>query len=319
MNNPITQRITNYLPIHQVLQTATLRLSAIVAKKLIPENFFRSLYAKWEKTPSSCPEVRFDLQKMDRIYKDYTSNYHPGVVLVMGHPFTDKTLCDTIISIQKAIGNVFLRHELQDLVTFYDLDQVHAAITEVAGQHDKTCVNVRRLKDYELNISHRNNKPMDINYVIELLGKTKPFKIELGPGVLGNDNEMLKITDLGQFLIKGKPEDRELLVKMREELENKANIIYKYPKNPEFHSVIGYTKPDPRLNTPQFLQDLATCIHEQRSKMQRLVCKVDHMRILAFESYSLAKSTCFWEREFKLNQNCDLDLLEKMHSVMGTK
>ena len=41
--------------------------------------------------PIQQPQITFNIEKVQQIYDNYTTNYHAGLTMVMGHPFNDET------------------------------------------------------------------------------------------------------------------------------------------------------------------------------------------------------------------------------------
>lgn len=260
------------------------------------------------------PKLTFDLKKMSQIYKNYTVNYHAGLSIIMGHPFGDEEFRKHIEKEQNAIKDFFKSHNLEDLLILYDPHyQVHATVIALAKQHDKEGNDQRLLKENELLISSKSNNLMNINFSASWIKRTPPFEIELGPDVLSEDHRMqtLRITDTGQIVMKGRAaKDRKLLAVIRTEFEKEAGIIHDYGKDDdEFFFVIGYLKPDPRLLEPSFRSALEKCIEARLSNIQ-LALKVDSVKFIMYQNYSLDKEACVWEsKEFKLQE--DLDLPQK--------
>jgi hypothetical protein len=272
------------------------------------------------------PSIDFDLKKMEVVYDNYTKNFHPGVVMVMLHP-CDESLWKTICSVQVAVKHVFDKYQMGELLTLYTQDQVHVAIVELAGEDENLGKPGRHaLEECELVTSHRNKRPIDLNYTTQWIAETGPFEIEIGPNALSKERykeastkEWLKFTPVGQLLFKGRPKDRTLLATLRGKLEEGGNMLHKYrPDNKpdeELHFVAGYTQPDDRLNNLSLRQDLENCMEEQRSRIQ-LSYRVKDVSIIVFNRYSLATGARLWERTFALETNPNFDLLTTMRSVM---
>ncbi len=73
--------------------------------------------------------------------------------------------------------------------------------------------------------------------------------------------------------------------------------------------MIGYLRPDPRLNDRPFRIELEKCIEARRSNIQ-LALKVDSVKIIMYQNYSLDQSACLWEsKEYKLAQEPELQNL----------
>lgn len=256
------------------------------------------------------PKISFDLQKVQQVYENYVENTHAGLTMVMGHPFGDSEFRAHIRQEQEAIKEVFNRFGLEPLLTLYDVDsQVHATLIELASQHDKDKKNQQLLNEEELSISAKTKSLMNINYAVDWIKKTAPFEIELGPNVLSEEHreQTLRITDTGQIVMKGRPKDRKLLAEIRTEFEKEAGVIHKYGKDDdEFFFVIGYLKPDMRLNDRQFRIELEKCIEARRPNVQ-LALRVDRIKVIMYDSFSLAPSCCIWEsKEFKFLEEPDL-------------
>ena len=267
----------------------------------------------------SPPQIAFNIQKVEQVYNNYTVNYHAGVTLVMGHPLGDKAFRERVTAEQEAIKAVFKRHGLEDVLILYDPDyQVHATLIELASQHDAAGTEQKLLKDEELTTSKTKTK-INIDYSIQWIKKTTPFEVELGPGVLSieHHDQTIRITDSGQLVMKGRAKDRKLLAEIRTEFEEKAGIVHKYGKeDDEFFFVIGYVKPDFRLNGEEFLTDLTTCINSRRPHIQ-LALKVDAVTIIAFDKYSLDKESCLWQRELKFQAESDLPEKTLLDTIKG--
>lgn len=250
------------------------------------------------------PKITFDLQKVQQVYDNYKVNRHAGLTLVIGHPFGDEKFRRQIQQEQNVIKDVFASYGLEDLLTLYNVDsQVHATLIELASQHDNARTDQQFLDENELLISNKTKNRMDINYSVRWIKKTAPFEIELGPAVLSNEHseQTLRITDSGQIVMKGRAKDRKLLAKIRTEFEKEAGVIHKYGKDDdEFFFVIGYLKPDFRLNDPQFCRELEKCINIRRPNIQ-LALKVDGVKFIMYQNYSLDPRACLWEsKECKL-------------------
>ncbi len=256
------------------------------------------------------PHLSFDLQKVQQVYDNYAVNYHAGLTMVMGHPFIDEKFCQGIREEQEVIQAVFAMYQLEDVLVLYDVDsQVHATLVELASQHDTNRNDQQLLEENELSISSKSKQLMNINYAIRWIQTVEPFDIELGPNVLSeaHADQTLRITDSGQVVMKGRPKDRKLLADIRAEFEDKAGIIHKYGKeDDEFFFVIGYLKPDPRLLNPEFRFALETCINSRRPNVQ-LALKVDRVKMIMYQNYSLDEQACLWEsRDFKFSEKPDL-------------
>jgi hypothetical protein len=244
--------------------------------------------------------VDFDLQKMQQVYDNYTVNYHAGLTLVMGHPFADKAFQKKISKEQEAIKKVFAQYGLEDYLVLYDVQsQIHATLIELASQHNKEKNDQKLLDEEEVAVSDKTKSLMNINYAISWIKKIQPFEIELGPNILSDQNrdQTLRITETGQIVMKGRPKDRKLLARIRAEFEQEAGVIHKYGKDDdEFFFVIGYLKPNPALLNSDFRQALQTHIHARRPHIQ-LSLKVDAVKIIMYNNYSLDKGACLWESQ----------------------
>lgn len=267
------------------------------------------------------PKITFDIQKIQQTYDNYTVNYHAGLTMVMGHPFEDTEFRKHVQQEQNAIKDVFTSHGLEDLLILYDVDsQVHATLIELASQHDKERTDQQFLNEGELLISSKTDSIMNINYSVRWIKNTPPFEIELGPDVLSEEHreQTLRITDAGQIVMKGRAKDRKLLATIRTEFAKKAvGVIHKYGKDDdEFFFVIGYLKSDLRLNDRQFRTELEKCIDARRPNIQ-LALKVDSVKIIMYQNYSLDQDACVWEsREYKLLQEPDLPQKNLIDSVI---
>lgn len=271
-------------------------------------------------------KLSFDLKKVSQVYADYTTNYHAGLTLVMGHPFQDPQFRKRIKEEQAAIKGVFTTYGLEESLILYDVEtQVHATLVELASQHDKTRTDQQLLNDSELFVSSKTQNPMNINFAVRWIKKTSPFEIELGPYVLSEEHrdQTLRITDAGQIVIKGRAKDRKLLAEIRAEFEDQAGVVHKYGKDDdEFFVVIGFLKPGPQLNDPAFRLELERCIEARRPNLQ-VALKVDSVKAIMYNSYSLASPSCLWEsRELKLLHDpeipCD-NLLDRILDVVKEK
>lgn len=265
------------------------------------------------------PKIAFDLQKVQQVYDNYVVNYHAGLTMVMGHPFEDPEFRQHIQNEQNALRDVFASHSIEDLLILYDVDsQVHATLVELASQHDKTCTNQQLLQEEELLTSSKTKNIMNINYTVRWIKKTAPFEVELGPDVLSAEHceQTLRITDAGQIIMKGRAKDRKLLAEIRAEFENEAGVIHKYGKDDdEFFFVIGYLKPDPRLHDRQLRVDLERCINARRPNIQ-MALRVDRVKIIMYNSYSLTENACLWEsKEFKLLEEPELPQKNLIDSI----
>lgn len=238
------------------------------------------------------------MQKVQQVYDNYVVNYHAGLTMVMGHPFGNPEFRKHILQEQVAIKDVFTSCGLEDLLILYDIEyQVHATLIELASQHDKEKTDQQFLNEDELLISSKTKNIMNINYSVRWIKKTSPFEIELGPDVLSEEHreQTLRITDAGQIVMKGRAKERKLLAEIRAEFENEAGVVHKYGKDDdEFFFVIGYLKPDPRLNDRQFRIELEKCINTRRPNIQ-LALKVDSVKVIMYQNYSLGKTACLWE------------------------
>ncbi len=266
------------------------------------------------------PKITFDLEKVQQVYDDYVVNCHAGLTMVMGHPFDDAEFREYIRQEQNAIKAVFRSYGLEDLLILYDVDyQIHATLIELANQHDNKKTNQQFLNENELSISGKTKKMMNINYSVQWIRKTQPFEVELGPDVLSEEHreETLRITDSGQIVMKGRAKDRKLLAEIRAEFEKEAGVIHKYGKDDdEFFFVIGYLKPDLRLNDRQFRAELEKCLDARRPNIQ-LALKVDSVKVIMYQNYSLDRSACLWEsKEYKLLQEPELPQKNLIDSVM---
>lgn len=265
-------------------------------------------------------QITFDLQKIKQTYDNYTVNYHAGLTLVIGHPFTDNDFNLHIAKEQKAIKDLFKQFDLEDLLILYDVSsQIHATLIELASQHDKTRNDQQLLDENELIVSSKTKNIMNINYSARWIKKTAPFEVELGPDVLSQEHteQTLRITDTGQIVMKGRAKDRTLLARIRAEFEEEAGIIHKYGKDDdEFFFVIGYIKPDPRVLEPSFKSELAKCMNKRRAHIQ-LALKVDSVKIIMYQNYSLDNDACLWEsHEYKLMEEPHLPQRNLIDSVI---
>ncbi len=267
------------------------------------------------------PKIAFDMHKIEQVYANYVENQHVGLTLVMGHPFGDEAFRKQVLQEQMAIKEVFAAYGLEDLLILYSVDsQVHATLVELASQHDKDKIDQRFLSEDELLISNKTKNIMNINYAVRWIKKTAPFEIELGPCVLSEEHrdQTLRITDSGQIVMKGRAKERQLLSEMRAEFEREAGIVHKYGKeDDEFFFVIGYLKPDERLNAIVFRSALEKCIDARRAQIQ-LAMKVDSVRFILYQNYSLDSAACLWEsKECRLLAQPELPEDNLIDSVIG--
>jgi hypothetical protein len=107
------------------------------------------------------------------------------------------------------------------------------------------------------------------------------------------------------------------LAEIRAEFEKEAGVIHKYGKDDdEFFFVIGYLKPDFRLNDRQFRIELEKCINSRRPNIQ-LALKVDGIKVIMYNSYSLDQSACLWEsKEYKLLEEPELPQKNLIDSII---
>lgn len=117
--------------------------------------------------------------------------------------------------------------------------------------------------------------------------------------------------------MKGRAKDRQLLAEIRAEFEKEAGVVHKYGKeDDEFFFVIGYLKPNSRLNDRQFRLELEQCINTRRPNIQ-LALKVDSVKVIMYQNYSLDQHACVWEsKECKLLQKPDLPQKNLTDTVM---
>jgi hypothetical protein len=209
---------------------------------------------------------------------------------------------------------------MDDLLTLYDVDtQVHATVIELAGQHSKERTDQQFLDERELHISSKTNSIMNINYTVKWIKNTPAFEVELGPNVLSEEHRehTLRITDTGQIVMKGRAKDRKLLSTIRAEFEDNAGVIHKYGKDDdEFFFVIGFLKPDDRLKNPLFCAELQNSIDSRRPNIQ-LALKIDSVKIIMYQNYSLDKTSCLWEsNEYRLGEDPELPQSNLIDSVI---
>lgn len=256
------------------------------------------------------PQVRFDLQKVQQVYDNYLLNWHAGLSMVIGHPFADEEFRKHIRHEQNTIKDVFISCGLEDLLILYDIDsQIHATLIELASQHDKAKTDQQFLDENELLISSQTQNTMNINYAVSWIKKTSPFEVELGQNVLSEEHreQTLRITDAGQIVMKGRAKHRKFLAEIRAEFYEEAGVVHKYGKDDdELFFVIGYLAPDLRLNDHQFRAELEKCIDTRRPHIQ-LALKVDSIKFIMYQKYSLEQEACLWEsKAFKLLEEPEL-------------
>jgi hypothetical protein len=244
------------------------------------------------------PNLALDIGKVRQIYDNYEVNYHAGLTFVAGHPFNDEQVRSRIKEEQQAILQVFKDHNLENSLVLYDVDtQVHGTLLQLAEPHDASRNDQRVLDDKEL-VSTAKGKLININHTVTWIKKTQPFNIEIGPDVplKGGSEQSYRITDSGQILIKGLPSERGQLASIRAEFEEQAGIVHRYGKqDDDFYFVIGYMKPDdPNIMNPSFRAALKQCV-DSRRPLLKLSLKVDAVKVIAFDRYSLSKESCRWQ------------------------
>lgn len=268
------------------------------------------------------PQITFNLEKIQTVYDNYTENFHAGVTMVIGHPFNDETFRKKIGAEQQAIKEVFVEHHLEDVLVLCDVEyQVHATIIELARQHDKVGTTQRILEDEELIKSSYTKNTINMDYSIHWIKKMEPFEVELGSNVLSEEHRdhTLRILDTGQIVMKGRAKDRKIMADIRSEFESNAHIIHRYGKeDDEFFFVIGFLKPDIRLLDQDFRMALEKCINIRRAHI-RLALKVDAVKIIVTDKYSLDADACLWEsKELKFGEVPDFPqktLLDTIRAV----
>lgn len=245
---------------------------------------------------------QFDIEKTKQTYKAYHEN-HPGLTLVLGHPFEDEIFLKNILEEQQLIKDIFQKHGLDDYLNLYEPQQLHATVIELASQHDENLIDQKTLSGKELVISKIGEK-IDINFTAEWINKTQPFDVELGVNVLSekHKDQTIRITPNGQIVMKGRAKERSLYSKIRGEYQDKANIIHKYGRDDdEFFFVIGYLTPSPCLNNTNFIKDLLVHMQKRREVIQ-LSMKVKSLSVILYQQRTLSHSNCIKQWTFQLGQ-----------------
>ncbi|GAB4231679.1 MAG: hypothetical protein Tsb0021_10160 [Chlamydiales bacterium] len=243
----------------------------------------------------------FDIGKVEQTYRVYQEN-HPGLTLVIGHPFEDEEFLRSVIIEQQAIKHIFSNHGLEKYLYLYTPKQIHCTIIELASQHDETNIEQNALSRQELECN-KNQDPISINYAIEWINQTRPFEIELGQGVLSEEHadQTIRITPTGQIVMKGRAKERKLLSLFRTDFEDSAGIIHKYNKNDdEIFFVIGYVAPSDELNHPHFIRDLTEHIKTRREMIQ-LSMKVSEVAVILYQKRTLEPEACLKQWRFQLS------------------
>lgn len=260
----------------------------------------------------------FDVEKVAETVKVYNEN-HPGLTLVIGHPFEDKPFLESVVEEQKKILNIFKKYHLDPYLVLYAPDQIHATILELAGQHDESKTEQKVISEEEL-IQSKKGTNININYALEWINQTKPFDVELGKEVLSeaHKDQTIRITPNGQIVMKGRAKERDLLAKIRGDFEDQANILHKYTRaDDEFFFVIGYLKPSQDLNSPGFISELLSHF-ESRRKTIELSMKVSQVAVILYQQRTLDPAKCLKQWNFQLSKKPEIsDLFSEI--VTDTK
>jgi len=264
-------------------------------------------------------EFCFDMEKVAQTYETYHEN-HPGLTLVIGHPFEDNEFLGKILMEQDLIKQIFEKYELNQYLNLYVPEQIHATIIELASQHDESQVEQETLSEQELSVSKKGTK-INVNFAAEWINKTKPFDVELGAEVLSEEHkdQTIRITPNGQIVMKGRAKDRDLLAKIRGDFEDSSNIVHKYGRtDDEFFFVIGYLSPCYDLNNPHFIQELLTHLESRREVIQ-LSMNVSNLSVILYQQRTLTPSKCIKQWNFQLNQAPSITNLFKEVTEESTK
>lgn len=271
---------------------------------------------------STSPEttVYFDLEKVRQTHKAYHEN-HPGLTLVVGHPFEDKAFLDSILKEQASIKEIFQKFDLDSYLILYEPEQIHGTIIELASQHDESQVHQKTLSDQELTLSKKGNH-ININFAMEWINQTEPFDVELGVDVLSkkHKDQTILIAPTGQILMKGRAKQRDLFAKIRGEFEDQSAIVHKYSReDDEFFFVIGYLIPFPHLNNANFIKELTSYIHSRREVIQ-LSMRVTSVSVILYQQRTLSTSKCLKQWDFKLKHKpSTTDLSQKVKRYTQNK
>lgn len=251
-------------------------------------------------------ESYFDIEKVAQTYRTYHEN-HPGLTLVIGHPFKDQEFLDKILYEQHLIHQIFEKYGLDKYLNLYLPEQMHATVIELASQHDESLIDQETLSEHELSTSKIGGK-IDIHFAAEWINRTTPFDVELGAGVLSEEHkdQTIRITSNGQIVMKGRAKERDLLAKIRGDFEDHAHIIHKYGRaDDEFFFVIGFLYPSEQLNSPGFIQELLTHLKNRREAIQ-LSMKVTSLSAILYQQRTLTPSKCIKQWDFKLNHKSSM-------------
>ncbi|NGX43432.1 MAG: hypothetical protein K940chlam7_01729 [Chlamydiae bacterium] len=254
-------------------------------------------------------KFHFDIEKVAQTYKTYHEN-HPGLTLVIGHPFEDKDFLCRICNEQQNIKDIFQKYGLDQYLNLYEPEQIHATIIELASQHDESQINQQTLSEQELSVS-KMGKSKNINFATEWINKTQPFDVELGVGVLSEEHkdQTIRITENGQIVMKGRAKERDLLSKFRGDFEDQSNIVHKYGRgDDEFFFVIGYLTPSQDLNNPHFIEELLSHMQKRRELIQ-LSMKVTGLSVILYRQRTLSPSKCIRQWDFRLSQEPTINKL----------
>ena len=246
-------------------------------------------------------DFQFDVEKVAQTYKTYHEN-HPGLTLVIGHPFENEEFLGCILKEQQLIKGVFQKYSLDQYLNLYEPEQIHATIVELASQHDESQIDQQTLSENELAVSKKGTN-IEINFAAKWINKSEPFDVDLGVGVLSEEHkdQTLRITPNGQIVMKGRAKERDLLAKIRGEFEDQSSIVHKYGRgDDEFFFVIGYLTPSHDLNSPHFIKELLSHMQTRREVIQ-LSMKVTGLSVILYQQRTLSPSKCIKQWDFRLN------------------
>jgi len=258
---------------------------------------------------------RFDLVEIQKM-NNGREELHFGLTLAMGGPF-DNQFKNQIEKEQQGFNNVFSNHHLEKILCLYDLNSVHATLIALEGEPaDKVWPPKRKLSSQDLIINFFSGGKMDLNFVLEWAENQQSFEVELGPEVLREDRkeQVIRVTSNGLIVMKGRAaKDRTLLAKIRADLEDKANIKHKYGReDDEFFFVIGYLKPNKRLNDSDFITALENYLSRRRKKIKMLT-KITSVKVFYFSKTTLRKDDRIKELKLRLREKSGVsDLLKHM-------
>lgn len=286
-----------------------------------------TLYGMHSGTPQSAyvyqvpkEAFQFDIEKIAQTYQLYHEN-HPGLTLVIGHPFEDQNFLRRILEEQRLIKEIFQEYLLDQYLHLYEPEQIHATVIELAVQHDSENIDQKNPSKKELTQS-KTGKSLNLNFSATWIKKTKPFQVELGPSVLSEEHreQSIRIISNGQIVMKGRAKERKLLAKIRGEFEDQSNIIHKYGReDDEFFFVIGYLSPSTDLNNPFFIEKLITHL-EKRRKVIQISMNVSEVSMILYQQRTLSPSKCLKQWNFQLGKEAPVtDFLQMVIQESSNK